>query len=331
MDRFRALLIELDEETKELNKKVTELTIDDLPVGEVLIKVQYSSVNYKDGMALLENNKVVTSYPMIPGIDLAGTVMASEDSRFTKGQEVIVTSYDLGTGHFGGYSEYARVPADWIVPLPERLSLREAMIYGTAGFTAALSIKRLLEEGVTKEAGPILVTGATGGVGSMAVMMLHTLGFEVVASTGKVAEAGYLQSLGASSVVDRSEFSQQGMKPLQSGKWQAAIDPVGGQSLANVLAQMRYGGTVAVSGLTGGVKIPTTVMPFIIRGVNLVGIDSANYPMEKRLDVWQFIADKLHENDRIEKIVSEVRLDEVIDVLTAITANNHRGRTIVKI
>ena len=232
------------------------MSLNDLPQGEVLIKVAYSSINYKDGLASTPDGKIVSSYPFVPGIDLAGVVVSSEDPRFREGDEVIATSYEIGVSHFGGYSEYARIPGDWIVPLPENLALKEAMIYGTAGFTAALSIHRLEENGLTPDKGKVLVTGATGGVGSLALAMLAKLGYEVVASTGKTSEHEFLTELGASEIISREEVNSGKIKALDKQLWAGAVDPVGGENLAAILSKIIYGGSVAVSGLAGGTNVP---------------------------------------------------------------------------
>src|SRR5699024_6038414 len=259
MDHFRALVVDKDE--SEFTVNLSDLTIDDLPEGDVLIKVAYSSINYKDGLAAIPDGKIVSDYPFVPGIDLAGTVVSSTDSRFKEGDDVIATSYEIGVSHYGGYSEYARIPADWIVPLPEGLTLKEAMTYGTAGFTAALSIHQLEHNGLTPEDGQVLVTGATGGVGSSAVAMLKKRGYDVVASTGKKREHDYLRKLGASEIISREDLQPEKIRPLDKQRWAGAVDPVGGKTLAYILSTTKYRGSVAVTGLTGGPKVPTTVFP----------------------------------------------------------------------
>ncbi|SDH78004.1 putative quinone oxidoreductase, YhdH/YhfP family [Alteribacillus persepolensis] len=330
MTDFKALMVEKKQDHT-VNKQIRTLSLDDLPDGEVLVNVHYSSVNYKDGMAVLDNSPVVGEYPMVPGIDLSGVVEESNDARFTKGDYVIVTSYELGTSHFGGFAEYARVPADWVVPLPENLGLKEAMIYGTAGFTAALSVIRLEEEGVMPEKGTVLVTGATGGVGSMAVAMLDQLGYTVAASTGKQAEHDYLKRIGADQVLPREELQPEKIRPIDKRRWAGVVDPVGGETLAYALSTLEYGGTAAVSGLTGGTKVPTTVYPFIIRGANLVGIDSVYCPMERRKQVWDRLSKDLNVTDMLETIASEVTLDELPDTLEQILQAKVRGRKIVRL
>lgn len=258
LENFKALVVNQDEN---FSVKVNNLTVNDLPNGEVLIKVSYSGINYKDSLATIPDGKIVTSYPFVPGIDLAGIVVSSEDPRFHEGDEVIATSYEIGVAHFGGFSEYARIPSKWIVPLPSGLSLKEAMIIGTAGFTAALSIQRLEENGINPEKGKVLVTGATGGVGSFAVSILSTLGYQVEASTGKDSEHEYLNNLGATSIVDRGDVFDGKIRALGKQKWAAAVDSVGGEPLASLLSQIQYGGAVASSGLTAGTNLPTSVFP----------------------------------------------------------------------
>ncbi|AJY75528.1 acryloyl-CoA reductase [Paenibacillus beijingensis] len=323
---FQALVIEKNDTCTIGVKKVS---FEQLPEGEVLIKVVYSSVNYKDGLASIPEGKIVRSYPFIPGIDLSGYVVSSTDPRFQVGQQVLVTGYEVGVSHYGGFSEYARIPADWVVPLPVGLTLREAMIYGTAGFTAALSIMRLEENGTMPEKGKVLVTGATGGVGGAAVSMLNKKGYHVVASTGKPDAADYLKSLGAREVISREDVVGSSSKPLDKQLWQAAIDPVGGIPLASILSKIMYGGSVAVSGLTGGTEVSTTVLPFILRGVNLLGIDSVYCPAERRANLWKSMAQDL-KPDQLETLVArEVSLQELQEALSDILKSNTHGRILV--
>jgi len=328
MQTFRALVADLANE--QVRVDLREMTFGDLPDGDVTIRVAYSSVNYKDGLAVLSGGKVVKGYPIVPGIDLAGTVSASRDPRFKEGDAVIATGYELGVSLHGGFSQYARVPGDWIVPLPKGLTLKEAMALGTAGLTAALSIHRLEENGMTPGKGPILVTGATGGVGSLAVAMLARKGYEVVASTSKEAEHAYLRKLGASSVISRSDLSPEKIRPLDRQLWAGAIDPVGGRSLAYILSAIRYGGSIAVSGLAGGAELPTTVYPFILRGVSLLGIDSVYCPMELRARLWNQMARDL-KPARLDEMYSEITLEELPDALSNILKGRHVGRTVVRL
>lgn len=327
MAPFKALVVDKVEE--DTNVSVKNVEKEDLSTGDVLIKVHYSSVNYKDGLATHPKGKIVKEYPHVPGIDLAGEVVESDQPEWKKGDRVIVTSYDLGVSHSGGFSEYARVKSEWMVPLPENLSLKEAMVFGTAGFTAALSVHRLEQAGITPEKGPILVTGATGGVGSMAVAILSKKGYEVTASTGKESEHPYLKELGASSIVTRDEVAPEDFKPLGKQKWAGAVDPVGGSTLAAILSNLEYGGAVAVSGLTGGTKVPTTVFPFILRGVNVLGIDSVHCPMDTRTAVWDKIASEYKPSEQLEAMTNEVTIDELPQVLENILKGQVRGRTIV--
>ncbi|MFT9596810.1 NADPH:quinone oxidoreductase family protein [Mesobacillus sp.] len=328
MDNFKAFMV--NKTDSDFSAEVKTIGLDDLPAGDVVIKVAYSSVNFKDGLASIPNGKIVRSYPFVPGIDLAGTVVRSDDSRFKEGDEVIATSYEIGVSHYGGFSEFARIPAKWIVPLPEGLSLREAMVFGTAGFTAALSVHRLEENGLTPEKGKVLVTGATGGVGSVAVAMLAKRGYHVVASTGKASEQEYLRKIGTEEIISREELVGEKTKPLDQQLWVAAVDPVGGKTLSAILSKLEYNGSVAVSGLTGGTDVPTTVFPFILRGINLLGIDSVYCPMEMRKLLWQRMATDLKPEGLLETIENEVSLDELPGVLSRILKGENRGRTIVK-
>jgi acrylyl-CoA reductase (NADPH) len=293
---------------------VTELSLDDLPGGEVVVDVEWSSVNYKDHLAATEQGRVARVSPLVPGIDLAGTVRTSDTAGIAPGDAVVAHGYDLGVAHHGGYAQVARVPADWIVPLPAGLTTREAMLVGTAGYTAALSVVALLDHGLTPDAGTVLVTGATGGVGSMAVAMLAGLGFTVAASTGKAEAESYLCDLGATEIVGRDELATAG-KPLQSVRWAGAVDAVGGQTLATVLATLAPGAAVAASGNVGGADLPTTVLPFILRGVTLFGIDSAGTPIDRRREVWGRIATDLKPAhlEAMEHVVDLAHLEGALD------------------
>ncbi|MEK5032918.1 acryloyl-CoA reductase [Paenibacillus sp. FSL R7-0302] len=325
---FQALVVD---KTEPFSVEVRPVSLEELPAGEVLIKVAYSSVNYKDGLASIPNGNIVRNYPFIPGIDLSGTVVTSKDSRFREGQSVIATSYGIGVSHFGGFSEYARIPADWVVELPEGLTLREAMIYGTAGFTAALSVQALEAQGMTPDQGKVLVTGATGGVGGAATAILAKLGYQVTASTGRTDEAGYLQALGAAEVISREEIAGSAVKPLDKQLWQAAVDSVGGAPLAAVLSKIAYGGAVAASGLTAGTAVPTTVLPFILRGVSLLGIDSVACPMEKRATLWQRMAGDMKPAVLDTLVDREISLTELPAALQDILQSGTRGRVLVRL
>ena len=324
MTEFRAFQAVTDGD--DIERGVTTLDSDVLPDG-VLVEVHYSSVNYKDGLASTPSGKVARVSPMVPGIDLSG-VLLEDAPGMPAGTQVIAHGYGIGVAQHGGFAELARVPAEWLVALPDGLSLREAMIVGTGGFTAALSVIALQDHGVMPDGGPILVTGATGGVGSTAVDILSNLGYEVVASSGKPDAADYLRSLGASDVIDRAEFSEESRRPLESTRWAGAVDCVGGVTLANVLKQVQYGGSVAASGLTGGPGLPTTVLPFILRGVNLLGIDSVEMDIERRRAAWGRIAADLKPSN-LDAIGHDVTLDDLDGVLTDILAGKARGRSVV--
>ncbi|WP_176474112.1 acryloyl-CoA reductase [Niallia circulans] len=324
---FQAVVV--DNKDSNFSVETKHVSLEDLSAGEVVIKVHYSGVNYKDGLAGTPDGKIVRSYPHIPGIDMAGIVVSSEDSRFKEGDSVIATSYEIGVSHSGGYSEYARIPADWIVQLPEGLSLKEAMIIGTAGFTAALSIQRLQDNGLKPENGSVLVTGATGGVGSFGVAMLSQLGFNVIASSGKKEAEGYLTSIGASRVIGREDVYNGKVKALDKQEWAGAIDPVGGESLAAIISKIIYGGSVAVSGLTGGGAVPTSVFPFILRGVNLLGIDSVYCPMGIRQKLWERIATDLKPKNLSSFVYKEVSLQQLPEELPKILEGGITGRMIV--
>jgi putative YhdH/YhfP family quinone oxidoreductase len=326
-DEFRAFRAVTDGES--IDRGVVTMSVDDLPADGALVEVHWSSVNYKDGLASIPNGQVATISPLVPGIDLAG-VLAENAGGLPAGTEVLAHGQNIGTGRHGGFAEYARVPVEHLIPVPTGLSMRDAMVIGTAGFTAALSVIALQEHGVTPDSGPVLVTGATGGVGSTAVDILSNLGYEVVASTGKPAAAEFLTTLGASSIVDRNELSGEGRRPLERTMWAGAVDCVGGVTLANVLKKIHYGGSVAASGLTGGPSLPTTVLPFILRGVNLLGIDSVLLPIERRRAVWQRLVTDL-EPSGLDRIGHDVTLDELDGVLTAILAGEAQGRSVVRL
>ncbi|MFE9321665.1 oxidoreductase [Nocardia sp. NPDC052278] len=300
---------------------------DFLGPGEVTIKVHYSSANYKDGLAITAGGGVVRKYPIIPGIDITGEVVTSEVDDFAPGDQVVAHGYDIGVSHHGGFAEYARVPADWVVKL-DGLSTRDAAALGTAGFTAALSVQGLLDHELTPDTGAVLVTGATGGVGSVAIDILSGLGFEVIASTGKTDAGDRLAELGANEVIGRlPEDPDAKLRPLSKATWAGAVDSVGGKSLAYILSAIGYGGAVAVSGLTGGPDLPTTVMPFILRGVSLLGIDSAYVPIDKRRAMWARLANELRPQ-HLSAIENFAPITEAERVLHAIQHGNHSGRTV---
>ncbi len=317
-------------EGDQVERRVSDLQLDHLSSDGVLVAVEWSSVNYKDGLAVSPNGRVARLSPLIPGIDLAGTVVESDDDNVKPGERVLAHGYDLGVSHHGGFAEYARVPADWIVALPTGLTTREAMIIGTAGFTAAASILALRERHLSTSDGRVLVTGATGGVGSMAVAMLAKQGFEVTASTGKDNAHEFLKSLGASEILAREQLSTPNAKPLGSATWAGAVDCVGGVTLANVVKQLQYGAAVAASGLTGGAELPVSVIPFILRGVSCLGIDSVQMPIDRRRQVWDLIGADL-KPDHLDEIAHEVTLDRLDQALSAILAGAARGRYLVRI
>jgi len=326
---FRAFVVNKTEEGFTAGFK--ELTQADLPQGEILIKVAYSSVNYKDGLASIPEGRIVRTYPFVPGVDLAGIVAESSDSRFKTGDEVLATSYELGVSHYGGYSEYARVKADWVVPLPDGLTLKEAMALGTAGFTAALAIHQLEKNGLKPQNGPVLVTGASGGVGSIGINILSALGYTVAASTGKSSEHDYLKELGASEIISREETSAESNRPLEKERWAGSLDSVGGSTLAYLIRTTKYGGSIAAFGNTGGPNLNTTVFPFILRAINLLGIESVNCPMELRSNLWRRLASNYKPGHLLDRIGNEVTFEELPQALATILKGGTRGRTIIKI
>ncbi|MGE3268157.1 MAG: oxidoreductase [Chloroflexota bacterium] len=329
METFRALVV--DKEADGVALSLKDWSRDQLMSGDVTIRVEYSSVNYKDGLAVRADGRVVRNYPHIPGIDLAGEVIESGDRSISVGSQVIVHGYDLGVSHHGGMAEIARVPAGWVVPLPSGLSTRQAMALGTAGFTAALSVARLEEAGLTPDAGPVIVTGASGGVGSTAVDILAARGYTVAASTGSADAHEYLRALGASEIVDRAETSASSNRPLERGRWAGAVDAVGGPTLAYLLRTMNYGGSIAISGNAGGGEFSSTVYPFILRAVNILGIDSVMLPIRGRIALWQRLATDLRPPHLDQSIAHEVTLDQAPDVLERIIGGGVQGRTIVRV
>lgn len=326
--KLSALIINETNETITLSTE--ETPIETLDQGDVTIQVAYSSVNYKDSLAVKKNGGVIRSYPMIPGIDLSGTVLTSNDERFTEGQKVLVTGYGLGVTHTGGFAEIARVPGDWIVPLPDELNLKEAMVFGTAGFTAALSVQALEKNGLTQNKdATILVTGATGGVGSLAIAMLKKLGYKnILALSRKKSAIDSLKKIGATDVLLLDEFIPEKIKPLSKQTIDFAIDTVGGDVTSALLSQLRYDGSIAICGNAAGINLNTTVLPFILRNATLLGIDSVNVPMKERLVIWQRLATDL--NVTPYELTNEISLQELSETLNQLQAGTHIGRTIVK-
>jgi len=327
VESFRAFRI--FEENGKAEGRVVSATLDELSAGDVVIKTVYSSVNYKDALAGTGGGKIIRRFPLIGGIDVAGTVASSADPRFREGEPVLVTGYDLGVSHDGGYAEFVRVPAGWVVPIPPGLSPHDAMAIGTAGFTAALSLVDMELNGSTPGQGPVLVTGATGGVGSVAVQLLAARGYHVTAMTGKDSEHDFLRSLGANDVLSRNGL-QMGPKPLEKPLWAGAVDVVGGETLAWLTRTTMYNGCIASSGLTGGTDLRTTVLPFILRGVKLLGIDSVMCPPPKRQEVWRRLATDLKPAG-LRAIAREIGLDELPAAFATLLNGEARGRFVVRV
>ena len=326
---MRALLVQKNEEGK-THAEVTDLPESDLPEGEVTVAVEYSTVNYKDGLCIGPGGGLVRNYPHIPGIDFAGTVEASDDPRYAPGDKVVLTGWRVGEAHWGGYAEKARVKADWLVPLPEGLSTRSAMAVGTAGFTAMLAVMALEDHGLSPEKGEVLVTGAAGGVGSVATAILANLGYEVAGVTGRPETGEYLLGLGASRVVAREELNETVKRPLETETWAGCVDAVGGAMLARVLGQMKYGGSVAAVGLAGGAGLPATVIPFLLRGVNLLGIDSVMQPYENRVRAWERVASDLP-MDKLEAMIQPATLNDLRKLGSDILKGQVKGRVVVDV
>lgn len=329
MSSFRALLVTRDEATKVQSAQLTTLSEADLMEGDVTVAVEWSTVNYKDGLAVTGKSPVVRRFPLVPGIDFAGTVTASSHDAYKPGDEVLLNGWGIGETHFGGFAGMARVKGDWLLERPEGLDARSAMAIGTAGYTAMLAVQALEAAGVTPQSGPVVVTGAAGGVGSTAISLLARLGYSVAAVTGRPEEADYLKGLGASEVLERAEFAAPG-RPLAKERFAGAIDSVGSTTLANILSQIRYGGAVAACGLAGGMDLPTTVAPFILRGVSLLGIDSVNAPKAKREVAYRRLMRDLDQSS-LAAMTREVDLADVIEAASDILAGRVRGRTVVRV
>ena len=326
MDKFKAYRI------REVEKKAVagfeEMGLDDLDRGELVVRVAYSSVNYKDALAATGAGKIIRRFPCVGGIDLSGTVTESSDHRFKRGDAVICTSYDLGVAHDGGYAEYARVPADWAVPIPKGMSLHDAMALGTAGYTAALAIVRMETNGLAPANGPVIVSGATGGVGSLAIDMLGRLGYNVTALTGKESESAYLKMLGAKDVMPRKSLDLAKIKPLDRATWAGAVDNLGGEVLAWMASTMMVGGTIAAIGLAASMSLNTTVAPFILRGVSLLGIDSGTTPMPLRREVWRRLATDLRPA-HLKEMTRTIPFDELPGAFDGFLKGAAKGRIVV--
>lgn len=325
---FKALLLE--ESDGKVTPSVRGLDESALPAGNVTVAVEYSTVNYKDGLVVNGGGGLVKRWPHVPGIDFAGTVEASEDPRYRPGDKVVLTGWRVGELHWGGCAQKARVNGDWLVPLPSGLTTRQAMAVGTAGFTAMLAVMALEAHGLAPGAGEVLVTGAAGGVGSVATAILARLGFQAVASTGRADTHEYLKSLGATAVIDRAPFAEPAKRPLETERWAACVDSVGGNTLARVLAQTKYGGAVAAVGLAGGAKLEHTVMPFILRNVALLGVDSVMCPAPRRIEAWRRIGTDLP-IERLESMVVAATLADVPRLAAEIVKGQVRGRVVVDV
>lgn len=325
---FKALLLE--EKDGKVASRVTDLSEDSLPAGEVTVAVEYSTLNYKDGLILGGLGRLVRNYPHVPGVDFAGSVIESTHAAWKPGDMVILTGFRVGETQWGGYGQKARVKGDWLVALPKGMTTRQAMAIGTAGFTSMLSVMALEEHGITPARGEVLVTGAAGGLGSVAVSILAKLGYKVAASTGRAETHDYLKALGAGTIVERAAIEKPPAKPLESERWAACIDAVGGGTLANVLASMRYHGVVASCGLAGGTKLETTVLPFLLRGVSLLGIDSVMCPKDRREKAWTRLARDLP-MDHLERMIAPAGLKDLPRLGAEILAGKVRGRVVVDV
>ena len=326
---FNALVVNKDEDGK-THAAIEQLSVDQLPEGDVTVAVEYSTVNYKDGLCIGPGGGLVRNYPHVPGIDFAGTVEASTDDRYKPGDKVVLTGWRVGEAYWGGYSEKARVKADYLVPLPDGLTTRQSMAVGTAGFTAMLAVQALENQGLKTGQGPVLVTGAAGGVGSVATAILAHLGYEVAGVTGRPETADYLKSLGATQIVAREELNETTKRPLEKEMWAGCVDAVGGDMLARVLGQMNYGASVAAVGLAGGAGLPATVIPFLLRGVNLLGIDSVMQPYENRLAAWKRVATDLP-MDKLDAMVHPATLSDLPQLGRDILKGQIKGRVVVDV
>ncbi len=325
-DKFKAILVSRDEDKKQ-SVAVTDLTLSDLMEGDVTLSVDATTINYKDGLAITGKAPVIRHWPMVPGIDLVGTVTQSGSDAFKTGDKVLLNGFGVGETHWGGYAGMARLNSDWLIKLPDNISPLQAMGVGTAGYTAMLCVMALERHGITPDKGPVIVTGANGGVGSVAIAILSILGYQVIASTGRPQEEAFLKELGATEIIDRAELSEAG-RPMGKERWAAGIDAVGSHTLANVLAQTQYGGAVAACGLAQGFDLPSTVMPFILRGVALLGVDSVMAPKALRQDAWARIARDL-DMAKLEAITTTIGFDDIIGAANDIMDGKIRGRVVV--
>ena len=327
---FNALVVNKDEESGKTSAAVEQISTDQLPEGNVVVNVEYSTVNYKDGLCIGPGGGLVREYPHVPGIDFAGTIESSDDPRYSAGDSVVLTGWRVGEVHWGGYAQKARVNADWLVPLPSGLSSRQAMAVGTAGFTAMLAVTALEDHGLQPDQGPVLVTGAAGGVGSVATAILANLGYEVAVVTGRPETEEYLRALGATRIVPREEINETVKRPLERETWAGCVDAVGGDMLARVLGQMKYGGSVSAVGLAGGAGLPATVIPFLLRGVNLLGIDSVMQPYDNRLRAWERIAKDLP-MDKLQAMIHLATLSDLPALGKDILKGQVKGRVVVDV
>lgn len=326
---FNALVVNKNEDGK-TSAAVQSVDLNDLPEGDVTVAVEYSTLNYKDGLCVGPGGGLVRNYPHVPGIDFSGTVEASSDDRYSVGDRVVLTGWRVGEVQWGGYAQKARVSADWLVPLPEGISTKQAMAVGTAGFTAVLAVMALEKHGLEPGESPVLVTGAAGGVGSVATALLASLGYKVAAVTGRPETGDYLKGLGATEVVAREQLNETIKKPLEKEAWAGCVDAVGGEMLARVLGQMNYGASVAAVGLAGGANLPATVIPFLLRGVNLLGIDSVMQPYEPRVQAWQRVVSDLP-MDKIDQMVQMATLSDLPDLGRGILKGQVKGRVVVDV
>ncbi|MEL7014316.1 MAG: acryloyl-CoA reductase [Pseudomonadota bacterium] len=327
---FNALVVEKDEESGKTSAGVKQISLEDLPEGDVTVAVDYSTVNYKDGLCIGPGGGLVRTYPHVPGIDFAGTVESSDHHCYKPGDKVVLTGWRVGEMHWGGYAQKARVKAEWLVPLPDGIDSRRAMAIGTAGFTAMLAINALEDHGLESGQGPVLVTGAAGGVGSVATAILAKLGYEVAAVTGRPETSDYLMDLGATQIVARDEINETVKRPLEAETWAGCVDAVGGAMLARVLGQMKYGASVSAVGLAGGAGLPATVIPFLLRGVNLLGIDSVMQPYDNRVRAWRRLAEDLP-MDKLEAMIQPATLSDLPGLGADILKGQVKGRVVVDV